>query len=397
MNPKTRSKRAPPTRTKPRAEYVAAERISDLIGRIYDCVLDPTKWRDALARVGEEFDFDSSVLAITPLRAGPHIINAHVGVDAEWLAVSDSYRADGVELWGGAERLRQTPLDEPIVASQVVEPAVRESNRYFAEVLKPRGVIDAMMITIAAEPSLWAYAGFNRHQAHGYIGEGEIRGIRILGPHFRRAATISNLFDLKAIEASTFASTLDSFAFAIVLVDERLGIVHANATARTMLAANTPIRSHRGVLGLPSPPAHAALERAVKLAAGDEAALGARGIGIPLRDGKGEPSVLHVLPLRRGEIARSLAQRATAALFVTPATTPPRTPADALAVLYDLTPAEVRVLELLTAGATQAAIGETLSIAPSTVKSHVLRLFDKTGCRRQIDLVRLAAKLSLPV
>jgi DNA-binding CsgD family transcriptional regulator len=396
MSPKTPSERAPQPRAKSKAEYVAAERISELIGCVYDCVLDPTKWRDALVRIGEEFDFASSVLAITPLPAGPHIINAHVGIDAEWLAVGDSYRADGVALWGGPERVQQAPLDEPIVASQITEFATRESNRFFAEVLKPRGVIDGMMITIAAEPSLWAYAGFNRHQAHGYIGEGEIEGIRILAPHFRRAATISNLFDLKAIEAATFASTLDSFAFAIVLVDDRLAIVHANAAARTMLTANTPIRSNRGVLGLPSPPAHAALERAVRLAS-DEAALGARGIGIPLRNGEGEPSVLHVLPLRRGEIARSLAQRATAALFVTPATTPLRTPSDALAVLYDLTPAEVRVLELLTAGATQSAIGETLSIAPSTVKSHVLRLFDKTGCRRQIDLVRLAAKLSLPV
>jgi len=107
--------------------------------------------------------------------------------------------------------------------------------------------------------------------------------------------------------------------------------------------------------------------------------------------------VLHVLPLRSGEIGRSLAPRATGAVFVTPATTTTRAPADALAVLYDLTPAEVRVLELLAAGSAQAAIAEALGVAPSTVKSHVLRIFDKTGCRRQVDLVRLASKLSLPV
>ena len=62
-----------------------------------------------------------------------------------------------------------------------------------------------------------------------------------------------------------------------------------------------------------------------------------------------------------------------------------------------LTPAETRVLELLAAGMTQTAIGQTLGIAPSTVKSHVLHLFDKTGCRRQVDLVRLASNLSLPI
>ena len=380
-----------------KADHRSAERISDLIGCIYDCVLDPAKWESALAQINEEFVFASSALAITPLRAGPHVVNAHVGFDAEWLAIGDSYRAEGVELWGGAERFQRSPLDEPMVASQITDPAGRESNRYFAEVLKPRGVVDGIMIVIAAEPSLWAYAAFNRHGSVGYLGEAEIEGMRILGPHFRRAATISNLFDLKAIEASTFSSMFDSFAFAVILVDERLAILHANATARTMLAANTPIRSNKGVFGLPSAPANAALERAIRLAAGNGAALGAKGIGIPVRAGEGQPFVLHVLPLRTGEIGRSLAPRATAALFVTPATTMTRAPAEALAVLYDLTPAEVRVLELLAAGSAQAAIAQALGVAPSTVKSHVLRIFDKTGCRRQIDLVRLASKLSLPV
>jgi DNA-binding CsgD family transcriptional regulator len=31
------------------------------------------------------------------------------------------------------------------------------------------------------------------------------------------------------------------------------------------------------------------------------------------------------------------------------------------------------------------------------VKTHLLRLFEKTGCKRQVDLVRLTASLALPV
>jgi len=396
MSTQTPDESSPRSRSGGQTTFRNAESISELIGGIYDCVIEPAKWETTLARINRQFDFASSGLVITPLRAGSHVVNAHVGIDTEWLAIADSYRADGVELWGGAERLQQTPLDEPIVASQIVDPTTFESNRYFTEVLKPRGVIDGLMIAIAREPSIWAYAAFNRHESHGLVGETEIDGMRILGPHFRRAATISNLFDLKAIEASTFASALDSLASAVVLVDAGLGIVHANAAARTMLATNHPIRSNKGVLVLPSAPAHAALARAVRLTAGNEAELGARGIGIAMRGGDDQPFVLHVLPLRRGEIGRSLAQRATAALFVAPATTTARPPAEALAMLYDLTPAEVRVLELLAAGRTQAAIAQFLGVAPSTVKSHVLRLFDKTGARRQADLVRLAANLSMP-
>ncbi len=298
---------------------------------------------------------------------------------------------------GGIEQMENFPLDEPIICSQTAGYAARESNRFFTEVLKPRGIVDAITLVIARERSLLAYAAFNRYQSDGDFGEVEVAILRILAPHIRRAVTISNLFDMKAIEVATFGAVLDSFAFGVVLVDEHLRIVHANQAAQALLTARDPVRSERGALLVAERATHAALERAVRDAAGDQVHLGAKGIGLPVRNADGESFVIHVLPLGRGEMRRGLGQRASVALFLAPAAASRRTPTDALALLYDLTPAETRVLELLAAGTTPAAIGRTLGIAPSTVKSHVLHLFDKTGCRRQLDLVRLASNLSLPV
>jgi hypothetical protein len=42
-------------------------------------------------------------------------------------------------------------------------------------------------------------------------------------------------------------------------------------------------------------------------------------------------------------------------------------------------------------------IAVVLGIATSTVKTHLLRVFDKTGCSRLAELVKLAASMSLPV
>jgi DNA-binding CsgD family transcriptional regulator len=102
------------------------------------------------------------------------------------------------------------------------------------------------------------------------------------------------------------------------------------------------------------------------------------------------------MPLRRGEMRRGLGPRASAALFIAPAGVSPRMPGDALALLYDLTPAETRVYELIVGGKTRTEVASALGIAPSTVKTHLLRLFQKTGCQRQVDLVRLAAQMSRP-
>ena len=60
---------------------------------------------------------------------------------------------------------------------------------------------------------------------------------------------------------------------------------------------------------------------------------------------------------------------------------------------YGLTPAEAGVFELVIAGHTSNEMARRLAIAPSTLKYHTLRLFEKTGQHRRSDLIRLAATL----
>jgi hypothetical protein len=58
---------------------------------------------------------------------------------------------------------------------------------------------------------------------------------------------------------------------------------------------------------------------AITKADGDEAAIGSAGMGVPALRADGEPALIHVLPLMRGDIRARIAPRASAALFVTPA------------------------------------------------------------------------------
>jgi pSer/pThr/pTyr-binding forkhead associated (FHA) protein len=54
---------------------------------------------------------------------------------------------------------------------------------------------------------------------------------------------------------------------------------------------------------------------------------------------------------------------------------------------------EQQVVELVAEGLTDREIGERLYISTSTVRSHLDRVSEKTGFRRRVDLVRLAAEL----
>jgi DNA-binding CsgD family transcriptional regulator len=368
-----------------------------LIGDIYDCVFDPGHWEPTLARIMQELSFVNSVLGVLPFRPGGQVVNVSVGFDPEWLAIADadSYRAEALALWGGAERMQGFPLDEPIVHSEAVGVAMREGNRYYREILRPRELCDAVLITVAREPSLMGYVAFNRHSAVGEIGELEVQGLRLLAPHFRRAVTISNLFDMQAIEAKAFRSTLDAVAFGVLIVDEALRVLHANAAAEAMLAVGTPLRTQGRALVLQESSTEAILLDAVTRAARDETTIGQKGIGVPMTGAGGEALVLHVLPLRQGSTRSGLVTSAAAAIFVAADMRPLRMPIDAIALLYDLTPAEVRVFELVCDGVAPQAIAAQLGIVRSTVKTHLERIFQKTGCHRQAGLIRLAAGFSL--
>lgn len=375
---------------------ISAKALSDLIGAIYDCVFAPQDWEEVLASIRSEFGFATAALGLTLLRGGPQSVYASVGMDPQMLVVAAQLGPQMIELWGGLERIQAYPLDEPIICSQVSDPAGWPDNAYFQAVGMPLEVYDGVAIGVARDPDLVGHLGFGVPRAVGLIDDGYVAGLRLISPHIRRAATISGLFDLKAVEASAFAAAIDALATGVVLVDRDATIIHANTAAAAMLAAGEPIRSQRGRIGLAAPAAQSALDAAIQQAALDEIKLGQRGIAVPMRGGDGAPRVIHVLPLRRGDIRRAVMQRAVAALFVAPAAAP-RLPSDALTLIYDLTPAEVRVFELICEGRTQAQIGPILGIAASTVKTHLLHIFEKTGCRRQAELVKLAAGLALPL
>jgi DNA-binding CsgD family transcriptional regulator len=107
------------------------------------------------------------------------------------------------------------------------------------------------------------------------------------------------------------------------------------------------------------------------------------------------PAVAHVLPLRRGQRA-DLVSNAAAAVFVHHAAAPPTLNPAALARLYDLTPAETRMLGELLSGDGLAEIARRLAISEATAKTHRTRIFAKTRVARRAELAALAWRL-MPV
>jgi DNA-binding CsgD family transcriptional regulator len=62
---------------------------------------------------------------------------------------------------------------------------------------------------------------------------------------------------------------------------------------------------------------------------------------------------------------------------------------------YGLTPAEARVALAASSGLTIPETAHQLGLSPNTVKTHLRKIFAKTGTSRQAELARLVASIGL--
>ena len=65
--------------------------------------------------------------------------------------------------------------------------------------------------------------------------------------------------------------------------------------------------------------------------------------------------------------------------------------------MYRLTPRELRVLLSLVEVGGVPDVARVLGISEATVRTHVARVFDKTGASRQVDLVKIVAGFTNPL
>ncbi|WP_417249458.1 response regulator [Celeribacter sp.] len=75
--------------------------------------------------------------------------------------------------------------------------------------------------------------------------------------------------------------------------------------------------------------------------------------------------------------------------FITDPQCRPAVPAKVLADIFNLTPTEAEVAQRLALGLRSDEIASDLAIAPTTVAFHLSNIFDKTGTRRQAELIVL--------
>jgi DNA-binding CsgD family transcriptional regulator len=220
----------------------------------------------------------------------------------------------------------------------------------------------------------------------------------LLSPHFRRAVLIGKAIDLHKVEAATLADTLDGVAAALFLADANGRIIHSNAQGQILLSEGEVVRSAQGLLRFIDQQANDALQTVFAAAAEGDTRVGVMGIAVPLTAGETDRWVANVLPLTSGARKKAgVSYSAVAAVFVRRAQLDLLSPVEAITKVFQLTPAEGRVLMAVAAIGGIPEVASALGISEATAKTHLQHVFEKTRTNRQADLVKLVASYASPL
>ena len=179
---------------------------------------------------------------------------------------------------------------------------------------------------------------------------------------------------------AAMSAVLDALASAVFAVDRNLLLIHANRAGRAMLDARDPVALAAGRIIFP--------DRAAAAAATAAASTG-QGATLPLAFKSGDACIAHICAL-------GAAGSGASAICIAPAPAPDAVAADRAGPIYSLTPAESRVFSMIAAGHAPLGVARNLGVTKGTVRSHLLRVFQKTGCKRQAEIVKLGAQLAVP-
>ena len=368
--------------------------LTRLIGHIYDAALDSTLWVGVLARIGEFVGGRAGGIVAKDkvTKAGtPH---HHFGVDPHYVQVY----ADTHSRFDPIATLPLFDVEQIVSVPELMPYEEFCDGRFFHEWMRPQGLVDCANSILEKSASSCSFLTILRDEASGVVDDDMRRRMALIVPHVRRAVLIGKATDRTEAQAATFVDVLDGLSAGMFLIAADGRIVHANRAGDSMLNAGDCLRSTSGRLVARDSQADKILRGTLAAAAGGDAAIGVKGIALPLSTHDGERYVAHVLPLTSGtRRLAGVAGAATSAVFVRKAALDSRSTPDVIARAYDLTPTELRVLLAIVEVGGVPEVAAALGVAMTTIKTHVGRLLAKTGAGRQADLVKLVAGYSTPL
>lgn len=347
----------------------------NLVDRIYSAAIVPEQWPDVLHELSEIAGSTGGTMFV--LSAASQHSTASPGVgDRANRAIREGW------LQRGQFIARALAMRHPGFFSEhdVMSAGEIEQEPLFRDFWRPQGIGSVMGTSFVVPTGETVGITLTRRLEHGAADRAAVELLDGLRPHIGRAAVMSARLHLERARAAS--ETLAALGLPALVLNGQGMVLAANNLVEAL--SGQLVWRARDQVAFTDKRADRLLRKALDVI--DQPAGEVR--SFPVRGAEAIATlVAHLVPIRLA--ARDVFARSAAALLLTPATRPQAPPVELVRSLFDVTPAEARVARSLADGGTVESIAADRGVSPTTVRTQVRGLLDKTGSGRQADLVAL--------
>jgi DNA-binding CsgD family transcriptional regulator len=359
--------------------------FTETLGVIYDAAVAPDRWPALLQHLGRDFrcHFTGMVISNADRSAFEGMA---AGVDRE---VHQAFLRRHHQ--NSPLRLASPPmLTGEVIDSEAIMPRAQfERTEIYQDFFRPHDMGYGLRLTLWQGQGGAHTMSLVRPWGAGAFDGREHQFANRLMPHLERAAAVARHMRAADLMTRSAHAVLDAVQQPVLLLRRDGRLIHANASAQTVLLAADGLTVMRHGLKGATAAATRALEALIASAA---ATPGVSGTIRMQRPSGRAPLVMIAMPMQ-GLDDFALEEHPAVLVCVSDPTRQPEVEPRLLIELFGLTPTEAALAQQLLAGRELKVIAAANGRDVSTVRKLLTRLMSKTETRLQSDLLRLLDRI----
>lgn len=357
---------------------VTLEEYSRLVSAIHDAAVTPDHWDAAMTAVRACMGGISAALIIAE-NGSRDIKSANLDPDARQ-AYLEYYREFDFVL----DAVEHGPVGATHSGDALV---ALDPRSEFNDWLRPHDMNDGLFVRLTDGPQPTCFLVASPKQDDPFATTERVDLVNALIPHLQQALCTQDYLTGLVHSARDVAEAVDGMRHGVFVVGPSSAVTYANRAAEDIVATGDGPRVRWGRLEVGAPSVDARLQRCIAGALGGNGSGARHGNSLPCpRIGGLRPYVIHVVPFSSVPPDR---RRPRALVIVVDPERRAEPHREVLIRLFGLTRAEAEVALRVVRGEGLRPISDELTLSLATVKTHLQRVFMKTGTHRQAELVRL--------
>lgn len=374
----------------------SSESALKLIERVYDAAIDASLWPETLLALTDAVGGAQAMMGVhnVPERATSVIAPR---MAPEHLAEYCDHWGQGDILW---HRTNKAPIGQVLQAERFVPRDEFLRTPIYNEWHRPAGIGAAGLgVNLFVEGGVPALCGIKRPSHRDEFSADEIAIFTVVAPHLVRAVEIHRrLHRLELTRTAVHNLGNDEHRY-VILVDAAQRPMEVDGAAKQVLDAKDGLCLENSRLAASDPTISAVLKRLIGNCICPDQGNVSCGGSVTIPRGQQRPPLhVDVAPIHARHLGAHLEWLGRAKpVAVIAVTDPERKQAldrERLGKQFELTPAETNLALEIAKGDGRQAAATRLGITVGTVRTHLTRVFDKTGVRRQAELARLVLKVA---